>query len=127
MPGATITSCYGPRGGVPHQGIDYAMPAGTPIRAVGAGTVTKAGDAYDGYGISVFVDHGNGYLSHYAHMSRHAVSIGKKVSAGQVIGYEGSTGDSTGPHLHFEIHKGMWNQIEPASWLRARGVNPGGC
>ncbi|MFC8846979.1 MULTISPECIES: M23 family metallopeptidase [unclassified Micromonospora] len=124
MAGATITSCYGPRGGVLHAGIDFAMPAGTPIHAAAAGTVVKAGDVGDGYGISVFVDHGNGYLTHYAHQSRTAVGVGDKVKAGQVIGYEGSTGDSTGPHLHFEVHQGqMWNQIDPAPFLRARGID----
>ncbi|MFF3851622.1 M23 family metallopeptidase [Micromonospora sp. NPDC002575] len=124
MAGATITSCYGPRGGALHAGIDFAMPAGTPIHAAAAGTVVKAGDVGDGYGISVFVDHGNGYLTHYAHQSRTAVGVGDKVKAGQVIGYEGSTGDSTGPHLHFEVHQGqMWNQIDPAPFLRARGID----
>jgi murein DD-endopeptidase MepM/ murein hydrolase activator NlpD len=127
MPGAGVTSCFGPRWGTAHEGMDYAKPAGTPILAVGKGKIVKAGEAWDGYGISVFVDHGSGYLTHYAHMSRTAVRYGQTVKTGQVIGYEGSTGDSTGPHLHFEVHKGMWNQIEPASWLRARGVNPGGC
>jgi murein DD-endopeptidase MepM/ murein hydrolase activator NlpD len=127
MPGAQVTSCFGPRWGTAHEGMDYAKPAGTPILSVGAGTVVKSGEAWDGYGNSVFVDHGNGYLTHYAHMSKTAVSYGQKVKTGQVLGYEGSTGDSTGPHLHFEVHKGMWNQIEPASWLRAHGVNPGGC
>jgi len=127
MPGAEVTSCFGPRWGTAHEGIDFARPAGTPIHTIGAGTVVKAGDVYDGYGISVFVDHGNGYLTQYAHMSKTAVSYGQKVKPGQVIGYEGSTGDSTGPHLHFEVHQGMWNQIEPAGWLRAHGVNPGGC
>ncbi|SCG35634.1 Peptidase family M23 [Micromonospora echinaurantiaca] len=124
MKGAEITSCYGQRWGTLHAGIDFAMPAGTPIRAAFGGTVVKAGDAGDGYGISVFIDHGNGYLTHYAHQSRTAVGVGDKVSAGEVIGYEGSTGDSTGPHLHFEVHKGqMWNQIDPAPFLRARGID----
>ncbi|MEH0826881.1 M23 family metallopeptidase [Micromonospora sp. CPCC 205739] len=123
MAGAGITSCYGPRWGTLHAGIDFAMPAGTPIRAVAAGTVVKAGDAGDGYGISVFIDHGNGYLTHYAHQSSLKVGVGDRVSAGEVIGYEGSTGDSTGPHLHFEVHQGqMWNQIDPAPFLRARGI-----
>ncbi|MEW2328413.1 M23 family metallopeptidase [Micromonospora chersina] len=124
MTGAEITSCFGQRWGTLHAGIDFAMPAGTPIHAAAAGTVVKAGDAGDGYGNSVFVDHGNGYLTHYAHQSRLIVSVGDKVKAGQVIGYEGSTGDSTGPHLHFEVHKGaMWNQIDPAPFLRARGID----
>ncbi|MEV5695382.1 peptidoglycan DD-metalloendopeptidase family protein [Micromonospora globbae] len=124
MKGATITSCYGPRWGTLHAGIDFAMPDGTPIHAAFGGTVVKAGDAGDGYGNSVFIDHGNGYLTHYAHQSRIAVSVGDKVTAGVVIGYEGATGDATGPHLHFEVHKGqMWNQIDPAPFLRARGID----
>nr|WP_201753139.1 M23 family metallopeptidase [Micromonospora rubida] len=124
MAGAQITSCFGQRWGTLHAGIDFALPAGTPIHVAAAGTVVKAGDVGDGYGISVFVDHGNGYLTHYAHQSRTAVSEGAKVKAGQVIGYEGSTGDSTGPHLHFEVHQGqMWNQIDPAPFLRARGID----
>ncbi|MGW1058411.1 M23 family metallopeptidase [Micromonospora rubida] len=124
MADAQITSCYGQRWGTLHAGIDFALPAGTPIHAAAAGTVVKAGDVGDGYGISVFVDHGNGYLTHYAHQSRTAVSEGATVKAGQVIGYEGSTGDSTGPHLHFEVHQGqMWNQIDPAPFLRARGID----
>ncbi|WBB82537.1 M23 family metallopeptidase [Micromonospora sp. WMMD882] len=126
MPGAAVTSCYGPRWGVLHAGIDLALPAGTPVRAVAAGTVTKAGDAGDGYGTSVVVDHGNGYLTHYAHLSQATVAVGAKVDAGKTIGREGSTGDSTGPHLHFEVHEGsMWNQIDPAPFMRARGVDLG--
>ncbi|MGI5523836.1 M23 family metallopeptidase [Micromonospora sp. CA-259024] len=125
MPGAAVTSCYGPRWGTLHAGIDLALPSGTPIRAAAAGTVTQAGDASDGYGNSVFIDHGNGYLTHYAHQSRIAVTVGQKVKAGQVIGYEGATGDATGPHLHFEVHQGMWNQIDPAPFMRARGVDLG--
>ncbi|MCM0675618.1 peptidoglycan DD-metalloendopeptidase family protein [Micromonospora phytophila] len=124
MKGAAITSCYGPRWGTQHAGIDFALPAGTPVRAAFGGTVEKAGDVGDGYGISVFVDHGNGYLTHYAHLSSTKVSVGDKVAAGETIGLEGSTGDSTGPHLHFEVHQGqMWNQIDPAPFLRARGIN----
>lgn len=125
MPGAGVTSCYGQRWGTLHAGIDLALPSGTPIHAAAAGTVTQAGDASDGYGNSVFIDHGNGYLTHYAHQSRIAVTVGQKVKAGQVIGYEGATGDATGPHLHFEVHQGMWNQIDPAPFMRARGVDLG--
>ncbi|WP_244200307.1 M23 family metallopeptidase [Micromonospora arborensis] len=125
MPGAAVTSCFGQRWGTLHAGIDLALPSGTPIRAAAAGTVTQAGDASDGYGNSVFIDHGNGYLTHYAHQSRIAVTVGQAVKAGQVIGYEGATGDATGPHLHFEVHQGMWNQIDPAPFMRARGVDLG--
>ncbi|MEE6305889.1 M23 family metallopeptidase [Plantactinospora veratri] len=125
MPGAGVTSCYGMRWGTMHAGIDLAMPADTPIRAAGAGTVVDAGWAFAGYGISVVVDHGDGWLTHYAHQSRTVVSVGDRVKPGQVIGYEGATGDATGPHLHFEVHNGLWNQVDPAPWMRARGVDLG--
>ncbi|MFY1635991.1 M23 family metallopeptidase [Solwaraspora sp. WMMB335] len=125
LPGAQTTSCYGLRWGVLHAGIDLAMPAGTPVLAAGAGTVQVAGWAYTGYGISVVIDHGNGVLTHYAHLSATEVSVGDQVKPGQAIGAEGSTGDSTGPHLHFEVHLGLWNQIDPAPWMRERGVDLG--
>lgn len=122
MPSGGVTSCYGLRWGALHAGIDLAAPSGTPVRAVGSGRVTSAGWAYPGYGISVMVRHGKGVLTHYAHLSSTSVRVGQKVAAGQVVGREGSTGDSTGPHLHFEVHKGLWRQINPAPWLRARGI-----
>ncbi|MDQ7903269.1 M23 family metallopeptidase [Phytohabitans sp. ZYX-F-186] len=125
MPGGEITSCFGQRWGVLHAGIDLAADEGTPIHAAAAGTVLAAGWIYSGYGISVMIDHGGGVQTHYAHQSRTIVQPGQKVKAGQVIGYEGSTGDSTGPHLHFEVHMGLWNQINPAPFMRARGVNLG--
>lgn len=125
MPGAEITSCYGQRWGVLHAGIDLAKPAGTPIQAAGAGTVIVAGWAYTGYGISVVVDHGNGILTHYAHMSEATATVGDRVAPGDEIGREGSTGDSTGPHLHFEVHNGLWNQLDPGPWMRERGVDLG--
>lgn len=124
LPGASLTSCFGPRWGTMHKGIDMAKPTGTAIHVVGSGIVVKAGWVYSGYGISVMVkmDSG-GVYSHYAHMSRLAVGAGQRVNANQVIGYVGATGDVTGPHLHFEIHQGsIWNQINPAPWLRAHGV-----
>jgi murein DD-endopeptidase MepM/ murein hydrolase activator NlpD len=127
MPGASTTSCFGWRWGAMHAGVDLAAPHGTPIRAVGAGTVTNAGWVFSGYGISVVIDHGDGYYTHYAHASEAKVSPGDKVKPGQIIALEGSTGDSTGPHLHFEVHKGMWNQVEPTEWLSNRGVHIGGC
>ncbi|GHJ46049.1 hypothetical protein Cs7R123_33910 [Catellatospora sp. TT07R-123] len=125
MQGAPVSSCFGPRWGTEHKGIDFAMPENTPIRAVGPGTVFAAGWVYSGYGISVVVDHGNGYFTHYAHMNRTVVQEGQQVKAGDILGYEGSTGDSTGPHLHFEVHQGMWNQVNPAPWLQERGISTG--
>jgi murein DD-endopeptidase MepM/ murein hydrolase activator NlpD len=81
-----------------------------------------------GYGNAVLIDHGNGYLTHYGHMSAISVKIGQKVVGGTQIGNEGSTGHSTGPHLHFEVHKGTYkNPIEPTAWMHSHGVDIGGC
>lgn len=87
-----------------HRAIDYAAPSGTPIRAVGDGTITFAG--WNGpFGYMVKMRHNSTYSTHYAHMSKMAVKTGNKVKQGDVIGYVGSTGFSTGPHLHYEMVK----------------------
>ena len=85
-----------------HAGVDLAAPAGSPIRATQDGVVDAAGWR-GGYGLAVQLDHGKGVASRYAHMSRVAVYPGQAVKRGDVIGYVGSTGLSTGPHLHYEI------------------------
>lgn len=86
----------------PHRAIDYAAPTGTPIMAVGDGTVVHA--AYSGgFGNFIKIRHNGTYQTHYAHLSRYAVTAGDSVKQGDVIGYVGSTGWSTGPHLHYEI------------------------
>jgi murein DD-endopeptidase MepM/ murein hydrolase activator NlpD len=87
-----------------HAGIDYAAPTGTPIRAVTDGTVQFAG-RHGGHGNYVKLSHGGGIGTGYGHMSRIAVRSGQRVSRGQVIGYVGSTGLSTGPHLHYELYR----------------------
>jgi murein DD-endopeptidase MepM/ murein hydrolase activator NlpD len=87
-----------------HHGIDLAAPAGAPIRAIADGRVMFA-DPYAGYGKLVVVQHKNGLTSHYGHCSRIAVQPGAFVRAGDIIGMVGSTGISTGPHLHFELRK----------------------
>lgn len=103
-----LTSGFGGRsspGGVGstfHEGIDISVPEGTPIRAAASGTVILA-SAYGGYGNYTCIDHGSGLSTCYGHQSAFAVSTGQKVSQGQVIGYSGNTGASTGPHLHFEV------------------------
>ncbi|WP_374728280.1 M23 family metallopeptidase [Catenuloplanes atrovinosus] len=125
MPDGRTTSCFGRRWGRLHAGIDLAAASGTTVRAAGAGTVVTAGSNYGGYGLSVLVDHGNGFYTHYAHLSRVSVAAGDRVTAGQRIGAEGSTGNSTGPHLHFEVHDGRWNQVDPAAWMASRGVDLG--
>jgi murein DD-endopeptidase MepM/ murein hydrolase activator NlpD len=127
LPEAEVTSCFGERWGHLHAGVDLAAAYGTPIRAVGAGTVIAAGPAA-GYGNAVLIDHHNGYLTHYGHMSEITVTVGQQVTPGQQIGKEGSTGHSTGPHLHFEVHKGTYkNPIEPTEWLHQHNVDIQGC
>lgn len=86
-----------------HQGIDMACPSGTPIYATRAGTVTRAAYQADGAGYYVSLNHGDGFGSVYMQMTYYVVSAGQSVSAGQLLGYVGSTGISTGPHLHFGI------------------------
>jgi len=97
-----LTSGFGIRWGSMHEGIDIAAPEGTPIRAAASGTVILA--AYTGgYGNYTCIDHGGGLSTCYGHQSGYAVSSGSSVSQGDTIGYVGSTGHSTGPHLHFEV------------------------
>jgi murein DD-endopeptidase MepM/ murein hydrolase activator NlpD len=100
-----LTSPFGMRWGRMHQGQDIACGYGTPIHAVKAGTVVFAG-VMGGYGNVVILDHGGGFSTLYAHQSRMAVHQGQHVNQGDVIGYIGSTGHSTGPHLHFETRFG---------------------
>ncbi|MDQ2622450.1 MAG: peptidoglycan DD-metalloendopeptidase family protein [Actinomycetota bacterium] len=104
----TLSSGFGARsspggvGSTNHEGIDIAVPEGTPIRAAKGGTVIMA--SYNGgYGNYTCIDHGSGLSTCYAHQSGFAASAGQRVSQGQVIGYSGNTGSSTGPHLHFEV------------------------
>jgi murein DD-endopeptidase MepM/ murein hydrolase activator NlpD len=126
-PTARVTSCFGRRWGRLHAGVDLAAPDGTPIVAAGAGVVTRAGEA-EGYGNAILIDHGNGYLTHYGHLSVIGVKVGQHVAAGEQIGNEGSTGHSTGPHLHFEVHQGYYkNPIEPTQWMHEHGVDIAGC
>ena len=98
----TLTSGFGYRWGRMHEGIDIAVPEGTPVRSAKSGTVIIA-SYYGGYGNYICVDHGGGLSTCYGHLSGFASSTGQRVSQGQVIGYSGNTGSSTGPHLHFEV------------------------
>lgn len=100
--GGTITSKYGQRSSGFHTGLDIASAMGTPIYASAAGTVKFAGRK-GSYGLLVIIDHGNGYQTYYAHCSSLYVSAGQTVSQGENISAVGSTGNSTGPHVHFEI------------------------
>jgi len=100
-----LTSPFGERWGKNHNGVDIGAPEGTPIYAPAAGTVEFAAGDDSGYGNHVTIDHGLGYKTGYAHMAEIYVSKGDTVAAGQIIGTVGSTGRSTGFHLHFEVIK----------------------
>jgi murein DD-endopeptidase MepM/ murein hydrolase activator NlpD len=88
-----------------HAGLDFAAPQGTPIYATANGTVKVAGNLGNGYGNHVVVNHGYGYETLYGHMFKVIVRNGSHVKRGEILGYVGSTGKSTGPHLHYEVHK----------------------
>jgi murein DD-endopeptidase MepM/ murein hydrolase activator NlpD len=117
-----LTSPFGERGHAMggggaqfHAGIDLSIPTGTPVLAAQEGTVAFAG--YNGaYGKVVKLDHANGFSTLYAHNSRLLVNVGQSIEAGQVICLSGSTGRSTGPHLHFEVHKDGW-PVDPLPYL----------
>ncbi len=87
-----------------HKGLDFTAPQGTPIYATGNGTIKLAGFTGDGYGNHVIINHGYGYETLYGHMVKVKVKAGQKVKRGEVIGWVGSTGKSTGPHCHYEVH-----------------------
>ena len=101
-----------------HEGIDFAAPQGTAIRAVAAGVVTWAGPR-GGFGNMVQIDHGNGYATRYGHAYRVLVHVGETVQRGDVIGLVGSTGRSTGPHVHFEVLKDG-REVNPAGFVALR-------
>ncbi len=88
-----------------HAGLDFAAPQGTPIYATANGTVTLAGNIGNGFGNHVIINHGYGYETLYGHMFKVKARVGQKVKRGEIIGYVGSTGKSTGPHCHYEVHK----------------------
>ena len=95
-----------------HAGLDFAAPQGTPIYATADGRVTTSGNAGNGFGNHVVLRHGFGYETLYGHMVRVKSRVGQTVKRGEVIGWVGSTGKSTGPHLHYEVHKNG-KQIDP--------------
>ncbi|MCP9997264.1 M23 family metallopeptidase [Streptomyces werraensis] len=112
-----------------HSGQDYAVPTGTPVVAAHGGTVVKAGGngAGDGpaYGNAIVIKHGNKTYSQYAHLSSVHVKVGQVVKTGQKIASSGNTGNSSGPHLHFEIRTtpNYGSAVNPATFLRAHGVS----
>ena len=88
-----------------HTGIDFGARVGTPIYATGGGKVTKVSTSFYGYGKQVEIDHGFGLKTKYAHLSEFKVKVGQRVKRGELIAYSGNTGTSSGPHLHYEVHK----------------------
>jgi murein DD-endopeptidase MepM/ murein hydrolase activator NlpD len=122
--GARLTSCFCSRWGTFHWGIDLAAPMRTPEYAAGDGVVLRAGAA-SGYGLAVYILHENGDVSIYGHMDEILVEPGQYVEAGEKIALLGNRGQSTGPHLHFEVHQGgeEGKRIDPVAWLNERGVS----
>jgi murein DD-endopeptidase MepM/ murein hydrolase activator NlpD len=110
-----------------HAGLDFTAPQGTPIYATADGVVRDAGFNTGGYGNRVMINHGFGYQTIYAHMYRIKARVGDKVKRGEVIGYVGNTGKSTGPHCHYEVHRNgvpvdpiyyFYNDLTPAQFDR---------
>ncbi|MEV7376312.1 transglycosylase family protein [Streptomyces sp. NPDC090301] len=116
-PGSSWSSGY-------HTGVDFPVPTGTSVKAVAEGRIVSAGWG-GAYGYQIVLRHDDGRYSQYAHLSALAVREGQRVTAGQRIGRSGSTGNSSGPHLHFEVRTGpgYGSDIDPLAYLRARGVS----
>lgn len=127
--GAVVSSRFGPRRNPldvngrqqNHDGIDFAAPAGSPIVASAAGTVKRVGKDPNGYGNFVEVEHSNGLVTRYAHASSINATVGQQVNAGDPIAAVGSSGKSTGPHLHFEVLRDG-KAIDPTSFLQSGGA-----
>ncbi|MGW4214222.1 M23 family metallopeptidase [Lentzea sp. NPDC004789] len=117
----TFTSGFGARWGTSHNGVDIANAIGTPIVAAMDGTVIEAGPA-SGFGLWVRIQHEDGTITVYGHMNTIDVPQGAKVKAGQQIATIGNRGQSTGPHLHFEVWVDGGQKINPLPWLAERGV-----
>jgi len=122
--GARFTSCFCGRWGTFHWGIDLAAPMRTPEYSAGDGVVLRAGAA-SGFGLAVYILHENGDVTVYGHMEEILVEPGQYVEAGETIALLGNRGQSTGPHLHFEVHQGGEDgkRIDPVAWLNERGVD----
>ncbi|MFE2287760.1 M23 family metallopeptidase [Streptomyces sp. NPDC059443] len=127
----TLSATFGVGGAMwshKHSGQDFAVPVGTPVEAVSAGTVVKAGPNGGGdgpaYGNAIVIKHADNTYSQYAHLSKIQVKIGQKVSMGQQIALSGNTGNSSGPHLHFEIRTtpNYGSAVNPVAFLRTVGV-----
>lgn len=116
-----LTSGFGTRWGVLHGGIDVANSIGTPIYAPADGVAIAAGPVA-GFGLWVKLRHDDGTVTLFGHLDRVTVSSGQRVMAGDQVALMGNTGNSTGPHLHFEVHLAGLRQTDPLAWLAERGV-----
>ncbi|WP_430334728.1 M23 family metallopeptidase [Rhodococcus sp. ACT016] len=116
-----LTSSYGPRWGTHHNGIDIGANLGTPIFSAADGVVINAGPA-SGFGQWVRVQHDDGAITVYGHVDTYIVSVGERVLAGEQIATVGNRGQSTGPHLHFEVWDPDGYQVDPQIWLPEHGV-----
>ncbi|MFI7356761.1 M23 family metallopeptidase [Streptomyces avidinii] len=126
--GSYVSTQYHAGGGMwssgSHTGIDFHAASGTSVHAVGVGTVVEAGWG-GAYGNNVVIKHNDGTYTQYGHMTSLNVSVGQQVTPGQQIGLSGSTGNSSGPHLHFEARTGSQygSDIDPIAYLRSHGVD----
>lgn len=124
--GYRLTGRFGQSSGLwasTHTGLDFAAPEGTVIRSIAPGVVTAA--SYDGaFGNKTVVRLDDGTVLWYAHQSRLGVSVGQRLAAGDLLGYVGSTGNTTGAHLHLEVHPGGGGPVDPQAWLPTHGVRP---
>jgi len=118
----TLTSGFGFRWGKMHPAQDLACPVGSPVHSLSSGTVIFAGWSTEGYGNFVKIRYWDGTVSWMAHNSRLLVAVGDTVTPGQLVAYSGSTGNSTGPHVHLEIHPDDGAAVAPRTWLAKRGV-----
>ncbi|ARE75313.1 M23 family metallopeptidase [Streptomyces sp. NPDC059558] len=127
----TLSATFGKGGNMwshKHSGQDFAVPVGTPVQAAASGVIVKAGPNGGGdgpaYGNAIVIKHANNTYSQYAHLSKIQVKIGQKVKASQRIALSGNTGNSSGPHLHFEIRTtpNYGSAVNPVAFLRTNGV-----
>ncbi|WP_431970604.1 M23 family metallopeptidase [Nocardia sp. bgisy134] len=119
-----LTSNFGSRWGAAHNGLDFGDPLGAPISAVTDGVVIEAGPA-SGFGLWVRVQQDDGTVGVYGHVNDILAEVGQPVRAGDLIATVGNRGQSTGPHLHYEVHDPTYGPIDPMPWLAARGIDVG--
>ncbi|MYR05766.1 peptidoglycan DD-metalloendopeptidase family protein [Gordonia sp. SID5947] len=119
----TVTSGFGPRWGASHNGVDIANKIGTPVYAVTDGVVLESGPA-SGFGQWIRVRQDDGTTGVFGHVDQSFVRAGQQVHAGQQIGTVGNRGESTGPHLHYEVWDKGGKKIDPQIWLNKRDVHP---